>query len=168
MELELVPVLLEEREILSNLLEKYNYEFSQYDQKKVNPLGLFGYQYLDYYWTEPEKRAAFFIRTCGNLAGFVMVNDHPETDEPTDYSLAEFFVMYPYRRCGIGKWAAFETFDRFHGKWQLMRHPKNIPSVHFWNHVVAEYTKGNYRLVEGHPKAVYDDGTLGDVFFFEN
>lgn len=61
MKLELVPVPIEDREILSNLLEKYNYEFSQYDQRKVNNLGLFGYKYLDYYWTE-NKRWAFFIK----------------------------------------------------------------------------------------------------------
>ena len=167
MKLELVPVPIEDREILSNLLEKYNYEFSQYDQRKVNNLGLFGYKYLDYYWTE-NKRWAFFIKVDDHLAGFAMVNDFPEADEPVDYSLSEFFVMFPYRRSGVGKWAAFQVSDRCHGKWQLMRHPKNIPSVHFWNKVVSEYTHGHYRLAEGYPNARYDDGTLGDIFFFEN
>lgn len=52
MNVELQRVKLEEREILSNLLEKYDYEFSQYDNRDVNKLGLYGYQYLDYYWTE--------------------------------------------------------------------------------------------------------------------
>lgn len=39
MKVELKKVTLEEKEILKNLLEKY-------DQRDVNPLGLYGYQYL--------------------------------------------------------------------------------------------------------------------------
>lgn len=46
MKVELKKVTLEEKEILKNLLEKYDYEFSKYDQRDVNPLGLYGYQYL--------------------------------------------------------------------------------------------------------------------------
>ncbi|WP_055668593.1 GNAT family N-acetyltransferase [Desnuesiella massiliensis] len=167
MNIELKRVNVENKEILKNLLEKYDYEFSQWDNKDVNKLGLYGYNYLDYYWTE-EKRWAFFIVVDGNLAGFAMINDYPEANEKTDYSLAEFFVMYKYRHLGVGKSVAMKVFDMFHGKWQLKRHPKNITSVEFWNKVISEYTGGHYRLVESYPNASYDDGTLGDIFFFEN
>lgn len=37
-----------------------------------------------------------------------------------------------------------------------------------WNNIISEYTKGNYRLIESYPNSEYDDGTLGDLFFFEN
>lgn len=85
MKVELQLVKLEEREILSNLLEKYDYEFSQYDNRDVNKLGLYGYQYLDYYWTE-KNRWAYFIVVDGNLGGFVMVIDLPEVDDrETDF-----------------------------------------------------------------------------------
>jgi len=168
MNIELIPVRLEDREILSNLLEKYDYEFSQYDNRDVNKLGLFGYKYLDCYWIE-ENRWAFFILANEKLAGFAMVNNFPEAeDKSTDYCMAEFFVMYKYRRYGVGKYAAMKIFDMFRGKWQLKRHPKNIASVHFWNKVVGEYTQGNYELVEAYPNTEYSDGTLGDVFFFNN
>ncbi|WP_346887891.1 GNAT family N-acetyltransferase [Clostridium sp. UBA1056] len=167
LDIELKRVNVEDKEILKNLLEKYDYEFSQWDNRDVNKLGLYGYDYLDCYWTE-EKRWAYFIEVDGKLAGFIMVNNYPEAAEETDYSLAEFFVMYKYRRCGVGKLAAIRIFDMFHGKWQLKRHPKNIASVHFWNNVISEYTKGNYRLIESYPNSEYDDGTLGDLFFFEN
>ena len=166
MNIEIVPVGIDDKEILRNLLEKYNYEFSQYDQRDVNGLGLYGYMYLDNYWNE-DNRWAFFIRVDGNLAGFAMVNDFPEAQEETDYSLAEFFIMYKYRRCGVGKYAAKKVFSMFKGKWQLKRHPKNIGSVHFWDAVVNEYTGGNYRLVKFYPGSEYADGTLGDIFFFE-
>lgn len=166
-EIKIVPVKIEEKEILKNLLEKYDYEFSQYDNRDVNILGLYGYDYLDYYWTE-EKRWSFFIKVDGNLAGFVMVNDHAEVELNTDYTLAEFFVMYKYRKLGIGKYVATKIFDMFHGKWQLKRHPKNIASVYFWNSVISEYTNGKYELLQSYENTEYDDGTLADVFVFNS
>lgn len=167
MKIALIPVDAGEKEILRNLLEKYDYEFSQYDKRDVNHLGLYGYDYLDYYWTE-EGRWPFFIKVDQKLAGSVMVNTYREVDEETDYTVAEFFVMYKYRGLGVGRHAAFEVFDRFKGSWQLKRHPKNIGSVHFWNKIVHEYTGGDYRYVQGHPQAEYDDGSLGDVFIFQS
>lgn len=165
MKLKLVPVQEEEKEILRNLLEKYLYEFSQYDGGTVNALGLYGYSYLDNYWTE-ENRWAFFLKADGKLAGFAMVNDYQESGEKTDFCMSEFFVMYPYRKHGLGKEAAFALFDRFPGTWQLKYHPKNIPSVHFWNRVVAEYTHGEFRSVPGNSQFPYGDGSPGQVLYF--
>ncbi len=167
MNVEIKEVSIDEKEVLRNLLEKYDYEFSQWNKRDVNKLGLYGYDYLDYYWAE-DKRHAFFIMVDGKLAGFIMVNDYPEACEPTDYCLSEFFVMYKYRRMGVGSIAARGVLDLFRGKWQLKRHPHNIPSVHFWDKFILEYTKGKYRLVKSYPGAEYEDGTAGDIFFFEN
>lgn len=168
MNVELRQAQLEDREILSNLLEKYDYEFSQYDNRDVNKLGLYGYQYLDYYWTE-KNRWAYFIEVDGKLAGFVMVNDYPEVeDRKTDFVISEFFVIYKYRRSGIGKQAFFKVLNLHKGTWQLKRHPKNMPSVYFWNKAVNEYTNGKYEMIESYPNTEYDDGTLADVFFFES
>ena len=168
MNIELRQACLEDREILSNLLEKYDYEFSQYDNRDVNKLGLYGYKYLDYYWTE-EKRWAYFIVVDQKLSGFIMVNDYSEVeDRKTDFVISEFFVMYKYRRLGVGRQAFFKVLQLHKGTWQLKRHPENIPSVHFWNKTVCEYTKGNYEMIESYPNTEYDDGTLADVFFFES
>lgn len=165
MKFEMVPVKEEEKEVLRNLLEKYNYEFTQYEGGDVNSLGLYGYKYLDHYWTE-DGRWAFFLKADGKLAGFTMVNDHAEVGK-TDYAMSEFFVMFRYRRCGLGKWAAFQLFDRFKGSWQLKRHPKNFPAVAFWDRVVSEYTSGNFRMESIGGEAAYPDGAPADVFFFE-
>ena len=167
MKVELKPVSFDEKEILRNLLEKYDYEFSQWDKRDVNQLGLYGYQYLDYYWTE-DKRWAYFILVDDKLAGFVMVIDLPEVhDRETDFQMAEFFVMYKYRRMGVGKQAFFKTLEMHQGRWQLKRHPGNSASVDFWDNVIYEYTKGQFELVKAYPQTEYEDGTLADVFFFE-
>ena len=164
--IEILPVAVYEKEILRNLLEKYAYEFSQYDNRDVGPLGLYGYPYLDHYWVE-KNRFPFFIKVDGNLAGFFMVNDYPEIPRETDYTMAEFFVMHKYRRMGVGKYAAFWAFNRFRGRWQLKRHPKNTASVHFWNGVISQYTHRQYELIASCPGEPYDDGTLADVFLFQ-
>ena len=168
MTVELKQVTVEEKEILRNLLEKYDYEFSQWDKRDVNMLGLYGYNYLDYYWTE-EKRWAYFIMVDKKLAGFAMIIDLPEVnDRDTDFQMAEFFVLHKYRRTGVGKQAFFKVLDIHKGRWQLKRHPANVDSVYFWDKVIHEYTNGHYELVKSHPCTEYDDGTLADVFFFES
>ena len=168
MQVELQPVSIEKREILANLLEKYEYEFSQWNLCDVNPLGLYGYKYLDCYWLE-ENRWAYFILADGKLAGFVMVNDYAEAPErATDFSMAEFFVMHKYRRAGVGSFAAKAAFNLHRGRWQLKYHPKNTASAVFWPKVVEEYTNGAYELVRAYPGTDYEDGTPRDVIFFEN
>lgn len=170
MKIEIVKILLEQKETLKNLLEKYNYEFSQWDLRDVDDTGNYGYEYLDCYWTE-ERRYPYFIKVDGKIAGFVMVNDYPEVPEyETDYCLSEFFVMHKYRRLGVGKAAVGKVLDKHHGKWQLKRHPHNIASVHFWDTVIDAYTQGKYELIKAYPnpEVDYEDGTAADVFFFQN
>ncbi|MDR1690124.1 MAG: GNAT family N-acetyltransferase [Clostridiales bacterium] len=158
----------DDKEILRNLLEKFLYEFSQYDGRGVNKLGLCGYNYLDFYWTE-QNRWAYLIEVDGWLAGFALVYDYPETgDRETNFSLAEFFVIHKYRRLGVGKQAFFSVLDKHRGKWQLKRHPRNIIAARFWDKVISEYTHGNFELIEAYPNTEYNDGALGDIFFFDN
>ena len=160
----------EDKETMMNLLEKYLYEFSQWDKNDVNENGLYGYDYLDCYFEE-DNRYPYFIKIDEKIAGLILISDYPEVpEESTDFCLSEFFIMHKYRRKGYGKKAAFKVFDLHHGKWQLKRHPHNVASVKFWNNVIDEYTKGNYSLIESYPnkEVDYDDGTPADVFFFEN
>ena len=139
--LELVKVY--EKEILRNLLEKYEYEFSQYTGDAFNELGLFGYNYLDYYWVE-ENRWPYFIKINGKLAGFVLVNDYPIEGTSTDFTMAEFFVAYPYRGGGVAEIAARKVFENHIGSWGLMYHPDNVRAMIFWHKVVGNLTDENY------------------------
>ena len=72
------------------------------------------------------------LREDMKLAGFAMISDYPEMpEETTDYCLSEFFMMYKYRRGGVGRKAVNSVLDKHHGKWQLKRHPHNTVSVKF-------------------------------------
>ena len=155
-----------EKEILKNLLEKYHYEHSQYDNRDVNNLGLFGYDYLDNYWTE-ENRFPYFVKVDGKLAGFVMVNDYLEAKFETNYTISEYFIMYKYRQKGIGKYVLKYILDKHKGKWQLNFHPKNEISKEFWIKAIAKYTKGKYEI-KSDPEWIYEDGTIGYTLLFES
>jgi len=159
-----------EQDILVNLLEKYEYEFSQYHGWDVEDSGLYGIEMEDEYWDENKKHTAYLIKVDGNLAGFVLVIDGSEEGETTDYAIDEFFIMYKYRRSGIGKKALFEVLDKHRGSWQLTYHPKNAASVNFWEKSIGEYTNGKFKIDEAHPHPdyKYEDGTVGKVMFFQN
>jgi predicted acetyltransferase len=116
MNITIEEITIDEKEILRNLLEKYNYEFSQYDDRDTNKLGLYGYKYFDNYWTE-ENRFSFFIKVDNKLAGFIMINDYPENNIKTSYTISEFFIIYKYRRHGIGKYTVNYILNKFKGKW---------------------------------------------------
>lgn len=165
MNIEVVKVDVGEKEVLRNLMEKYDYEFSQYDYRDVNKLGLYGYAYFDCYWTE-KGRYPFFIKVDGQLAGFAMIGNYMEVFKEAKYNMAEFFVMYKYRKHGVGSYVARQLFDMFPGMWELKRHPKNLSSVTFWDRVIEDYTRGQYKKLLGCKEAEYDDGTYGDVFCF--
>lgn len=163
--IELVRAEEEQREILAHLIELYEYDFSEYENSDVNSYGLYGYSYLDYYWTE-ENRYAYFIKVDSRLAGFVMICDYCYVSkEKGTKSLAEFFVMKKYRRQGVGRYVAKEIFQKHPGKWELTVHPNNPISHKFWNSVISENAKGEIKVVE-QVEDVYDKA-LATAYLFE-
>jgi predicted acetyltransferase len=166
MEISVEIVKKEEKEILRNLLEKYDYEFSQYNDCDVNNLGLYGFDYLDNFWTE-ENWFPYFIKVDSKLVGFAMVSDYPEIKLGTNYSLHNFFIMYKYRKQGIGKYVVKYILNKYKGKWQLKYHPKNEISNIFWNKIIGEYTNGKYEIIKDNTESIYEDGTIGHVLIFE-
>ena len=76
--------------------------------------------------------------------------------------------MHKYRTSGVGRHAAKTIFNMFHGKWEVMCHPDNIKSIYFWKKIIDECTNGKFEFMESCQEAVYQDGTLADLFFFES
>lgn len=144
MKIELIKVTESDKSVLRNLIELYSYDFSEFDNEDVNSHGLYDYKYFDYYWTD-ETRSPFFIKVDDNLAGFVLLNEYCYVvKEPGSKSIAEFFIMRKYRRRGIGKTAAIKVFETHPGKWEIIQHGDNKPSIIFWENVVRNYTNGNF------------------------
>jgi predicted acetyltransferase len=165
MRIEVIPVLEAEKTILGNLIELYEYDFSEFQNTDVNSLGLYGYSYLDYYWTE-NRRFPYFIKVDGKLAGFVMVCGHCYVSKDNEtLFMSEFFIMKKYRRNGIGKTVAKEVFNLHKGKWELTIHPKNPVALQFWPAVIEDCVGNAYSVIENVPH-VYDD-ELALVYLFE-
>ena len=56
--------------LLSNLLELYSHDLSDTFGLESGPDGRFGYQNLPLYWSEPERRFPFLIRSGIRVVGF--------------------------------------------------------------------------------------------------
>jgi len=144
--IELADVDYSKKSILRQLIELYEYDFSEYNGADLNENGFYDYKYLDHYWTD-EGRHPYFILVDGHYAGFALVNSccYALKDDNAK-SIAEFFVMRKYRRQRIGQHAAKLVFDKFKAPWEVLQHPGNAPSQVFWQNVVDEYTGGKYEL----------------------
>jgi len=165
LKIEVTAVKHEEKEILLNLMEKYEYELSQYfHYNEVNELGLYdlgNFDYVDSFYHKNAKRWVFFIKVDGKLAGFAMIhsdNFYLESRK-ADFIMADFFVMYKYRGMGVGKFAVNYLFDKFKGLWQLTVCNRNTNAVLFWLKVIGDYTEGKFELL---PSEGVDEDNPGD------
>jgi predicted acetyltransferase len=129
-----------QKHTLANLMQLYRYDSSLYNADEIDASGSFSLgQYFDAYWAEPERHP-FFVKLGDKLAGFALVRQF----EPGKHSVAEFFVMRPYRRQGVGQRAAAYLFDMFPGEWHVAQEEGNTPAQRFWRSVIAAYTDGDY------------------------
>ena len=130
---EVVEATIGDKAVLSRLLELYQHDFSEFEPADVDERGLYGYRYLDDYWTEPARHP-FLFRADGKWAGFALVR----AGAPHD--MAEFFVMRRYRRSGVGTTIAREVFARFPGEWQVRQMTSNTAATAFWTRAIpAEF-----------------------------
>ena len=116
----------------------YLYDFSEFNQEAINRHGLFGYKYLDNYWTE-KGRYRFFVLADEELAGFVLIR---QTNGETE--IAEFFIMRKFRGQNLGKAVARKIFEMFAGDWRVSQEHDNKGAQIFWRKVVEQYTNGEY------------------------
>ena len=152
-----------QKEVLTNLLEKYEYELSQYDNRTFDAQGLFNYEYLNNYFND-EDRFAYLIYSNGRIAGFVLINKIPECEQPCDWTVAEIFIAYPYRRKRIASRAMVEIFKHHTGFWHIKCLNKNTGSVGFWSNMAQAVAKNK---VEVYKTREFCNNMLGKVLVFE-
>jgi predicted acetyltransferase len=102
------------------------------------------------------------VKVGDKLAGFILVNQYTYLPE-SQYSIAEFFIMRKYRKCGIGRQVAVYMFDLFQGRWEVHQLPGNIAGQEFWRSVINAYTKGNFTET-----VIADQERKGIVQCFDN
>src|SRR5437867_2965304 len=160
MNVEVVSATASDVGVIENLVNLYLHEFSGTDPEatgEVGPDGKFRYRHLYRYWEE-AGRYPFLIRVDGRLAGFALVA-RGELVEPQSpgHTIAEFFVLRPYRGKGVGEESAGKLFGMFPGRWWVAQHPGNKPAQAFWRTVIARYVAGGYeetRRTDGQNDAI--------------
>jgi len=132
------------KDVLFRLLQYSLFEESIDDKNVVGEDGLFAYPWFEQYF-EHEDREAYFIKEqdTEKLLGFVMINTYMQKSA-AGHSIAEFMVLPPYRRSQVGKKAAFLCFGKHKGNWEVSPACGSRQAYLFWEHVIREYTDGNY------------------------
>ncbi|TBL80695.1 GNAT family N-acetyltransferase [Paenibacillus thalictri] len=157
----------QDKAVIRNLMQYYQYDATEYNQEDPSPFGLFNYNYLDHYWTDHGKnnegRVAYIVKVNGNLAGFALVNNFSYVLKGADVkTIAEFFIMRKYRKQGVGREVAFRIFDTHPGFWEVKQEKENAIAHQFWKSTVDRYTGGNYDKLESYPP-VWD----GPIVYFQ-
>ncbi len=129
--------------LLSNLLELYSHDLSDTFGLELGHDGRFGYQNLPLYWSEPERRFPFLIRSGIRVVGFAFATRGlPASLEGEAFDVAEFFVLRRYRRGGVGRRAAFLLWNRFASRWIVRVSEANAIGHRFWARTISEYSSG--------------------------
>jgi predicted acetyltransferase len=131
--------------VIQNLMQFYIYDFSEYVKYDVEDSGLFApYPDLIVYWEEDNNKFPYIIKKNDKYVGFVLVKFVSSKDR-SYFSIAEFFILKKYRHEGIGKAIAIKVFNLHKGQWEVYQKDSNRPAQIFWNKVISEYTKGQFK-----------------------
>ncbi len=131
-----------ERPVVRRLLELYLFDLSRIDGRGVDRRARYGYPYLNAYWRE-RGRFPYVMRVDGKWAGFALVNRWSPL-EGADWSVAEFFILPPYRQRGFGDVLARWIFAHHKGTWHVAELRANREGTAFWRKVIGRFTRGRY------------------------
>jgi predicted acetyltransferase len=96
-------------------------------------------------WFSDPVAHPFVNLKDGARAGFALVARPPAFPRTSvAFRMAEFFVVEPSRRRGIGANAAALLFSRFAGDWEVLEDAHNRPALQFWRRVISRETAGRY------------------------
>lgn len=148
MKIELVTVDEADKSVLMNLIQFYQYDFSEIRDLALTRHGTFTYRYLDPYFTEMDREADF-ITVDGQLAGFALTRG--DVDDDGSWNVAEFFVARHYRRQGVARTAARRLFARRPGVWTLSVDHNNPPAVALWQSAISTVAVGPVTETDRYP-----------------
>jgi predicted acetyltransferase len=160
---ELLPAMLGDRSVLSNLYQLYIHDFTDFVNLELDDSGKFGYDPLPLYWSEPN-RFPFLIRANDRLVGFALIKKGSDfSGDSRVMEVADFFVFRGARGLGIGYSVAERIWRRFPGPWEVRVMITNVPALAFWTRAVCRYTQQTIK-----PMTVTKDDETRHLFRFES
>ena len=165
--IEVVTVNESDEDIFFNLLDKYNFELSQYELTDTNPDGLYDNARFKKYLTNERFFAELYFveKLPVGLAAYSIY--YSVGKKIFINSLNEFFILHKYRRRGAGKFLAQKIFAAHNGFWKIEIHPSNVTAQMFWKNVVAAYSNGSYKI-ESNGVGHYHDGSAPLTIIFHS
>lgn len=121
----------DDKEIIRNLVQFYQYDFTDFGGEHLGQDAKFHYKHLDSYWKEGDRHP-FLIFADEEIAGFSFVNGHSLLGNEDVHSIAEFFILRYFRGLGIGLDAAAKIVSFFPGKWEVSQTYQNKGAQKFW------------------------------------
>ncbi|PWW43489.1 MULTISPECIES: GNAT family N-acetyltransferase [Paenibacillus] len=110
---DLTPVTLAEKSMLSNLYQLYHYDFSEYTSEDINQEGKYDVN-IDFIWEGDKRWRPYFIMISGTIAGFVIVLlENLDTDPDPTHVIYDFMILKKFRRSGVGYAAAMQIFELY-------------------------------------------------------
>ena len=128
-----------ERSRIEELLDDYLAELNHHREICVGATSVAEYRYLKDYWSD-NNRFPFTLWANSGLVGFALVR-RIEEEQPATFQIAEFFIKPRYRRCGIGRAAVIDIWERFPGRWELQVMNLNDSAVRFWERCISQQAK---------------------------
>jgi predicted acetyltransferase len=126
--------------LLSSLLGLYMHDMSGMFPVEIDAGGVFRYEKLALYWSEPDTHFPFLIHAAGHIAGFALATRCSlASDGSSDLDMAEFFVLRGHRRRGVGREAAFLLWNRIPGRWVVRVSMANSSGLSFWRRTIGLY-----------------------------
>jgi predicted acetyltransferase len=123
-----------DRSIICNLIQLYLYDMASQNPFPLNEQGLYDYDYLDGFWQAP-----YLFRAGADLVGFALVVGHsPISNRAPCWFMAEFCVLRPYRRKGLGRLAVADILGRHQGAWEIAWQTENRAAASFWPSVLRD------------------------------
>ncbi|MDF1646206.1 MAG: GNAT family N-acetyltransferase [Legionellaceae bacterium] len=121
------------KQIISDLCQFYFYDLDTHSNLATIEYQQGHYEkmaYFDNYWEE-ENRFPYLINQNQEPVGFALIHDIT-VNPKANWKLAEFFVMRPYQRQGIGQFFVEQLFKMHRGIWEVSVLKDNGPALHFW------------------------------------
>ncbi|REE94614.1 putative acetyltransferase [Paenibacillus taihuensis] len=135
----LSPVSKEQKQVLYNLYQLYQYDFSPYTGNDLGNSGAYEL-HLEHFW-EDARWNPFLIYFEGKIVGFLVVLfENYDVDPDPVHVIYDFMVLRKFRRYGFGREAAIQAFNLYKANWKVTQMSANEPAIHFWREVIKEYT----------------------------
>ena len=140
---QLIRATFKDHDTLFNLAQFYQYDFTEFLPGDLDEDG--SYPYINVRFYLQPGRQAYLARVDERLAGFVFLDEQLPYRGGKGRYLAEFFVIRRYRRQGVGRAMAVQTFNLFKGNWEIAEVGPNTPAQAFWRAVIGDYSKGRFK-----------------------